>query len=1047
MNQSKSHLLRRLAFIAMMATGQMACADPVLSEVMPANRSTLKDETGAYTDWIEIYNPDATALNLSGWYLTDSQTDKTQWQFPAVAVPPRGYLVVFASGNNRRDPAKPLHTNFRLDADGEYLGLIKPDGVTVVSEFAPKYPKLDDDVSYGLVPNGSGGFTAAAILGKPTPGALNIAAVATTVTQKAIFSRTGGPFRTAFSVELSGASAGQQIRYVLISATSGKATDVPTSTSTLYSGAITVSTTTAIRAAVFSADGKLRGPVGEACYSRIGTNLTNFSSQLPVLVIDSLGSGALVQDDIDHPSWLYVYSPPAGNAPTFNATPGLISPMTATVRGASSALFPKKGYNIGFSDATGGDRSLGILDMPSNQKWALVNPWKYDLSFINNSFTYALSNQMGRWAPRTRLAEVFFNANGDDVDTQDYAGIYVITDKIEVDKDRVDISSLSPNNVSGTSVTGGYIFKIDSKLPGEIAWTTTRQIPADNSLSIIMVTPDEGSAVSAQVDYIKNYVQRMEDALFGDRATGWSRRTYLDYIDRSAWVDHHLLNVFVSNPDAFRRSAYFTKDRNGKLAAGPVWDFDRALGSYWDERSFRYDVWAGLGTPDPWRIDWWGVIATDPEFMQEWVDRWQSLRRSQLSNANLLSLVTSLGASVGSDAAARDAARWPDDASPFGNYTAQIDHLKGWVTLRAEWIDQQFLAAPTAVRSGNSLVFTAPQGAQLAYTLDGSDPRSLGGEIAPNATVSSSPVTIQASANVHIRCYRADLKGVFPGSPWSSSVGGDASSPLTPPARLVNISSRAVVGTGESALIAGVVVADTESKRYLARAIGPGLAAFGTSGTVTDPQLSIFNSSSAELFRNNGWETGPDSTQLPALSRSVGAFALAAASRDSSLAPSLPYGNYTVQVTTPSGRAGVGLAELYELDGNGRTVNLSTRAQVRTGDGVLIGGFVVQGPAYKRMLIRAVGPTLAGFGVAGALLDPILTVYSGQTVVATNDRWQSDNATVITAASSSVGAFALAQNSQDAALLITLPPGGYTVEVKGKSDTQGVALLEIYEVP
>ena len=154
-----------------------------------------------------------------------------------------------------------------------------------------------------------------------------------------------------------------------------------------------------------------------------------------------------------------------------------------------------------------------------------------------------------------------------------------------------------------------------------------------------------------------------------------------------------------------------------------------------------------------------------------------------------------------------------------------------------------------------------------------------------------------------------------------------------------------------------------------------------------------------------------------------------------------------MQVTTPSGRAGVGLAELYELDGNGRTVNLSTRAQVRTGDGVLIGGFVVQGPAYKRMLIRAVGPTLAGFGVAGALLDPILTVYSGQTVIATNDRWQSDNATVITAASSSVGAFALAQNSQDAALLITLPPGGYTVEVKGKSDTQGVALLEIYEVP
>jgi hypothetical protein len=144
----------------------------------------------------------------------------------------------------------------------------------------------------------------------------------------------------------------------------------------------------------------------------------------------------------------------------------------------------------------------------------------------------------------------------------------------------------------------------------------------------------------------------------------------------------------------------------------------------------------------------------------------------------------------------------------------------------------------------------------------------------------------------------------------------------------------------------------------------------------------------------------------------------------------------------------VGLAELYELDTNGRTVNLSTRAHVRTGDGVLIGGFVVQGPAYKRMLIRAVGPTLAAFGLSGALLDPVLTIYSGQDVVATNDRWEvSSNAAAVVTASRTAGAFALTPNGQDAALLITLPPGAYTVEVKGKGNTEGVALLEIYEVP
>ena len=320
----------------------------------------------------------------------------------------------------------------------------------------------------------------------------------------------------------------------------------------------------------------------------------------------------------------------------------------------------------------------------------------------------------------------------------------------------------------------------------------------------------------------------MENALYADQATGWARRTYLDYIDRASWVDHHLLNTFACNPDAFQRSAYFTKDRNGKLRAGPVWDFDRAMGSYWDERSFRYDIWTGVGGPDFWAVGWWGIIARDPEFMQDWVDRWQSLRRTDFSNSNLIALVETQGSMVGAAAAARDAARWPENASPYGSYAAQIEHLKEWVTFRAEWIDGQFLTAPAVSPSGTSLVFTAPTGSQLAYTLDGSDPRSLGGEIAPNAILTSSALTVAGTANVHVRSYRADRRGTFPGSPWSSAVGGNASTPLSPRARLINISSRAVVGTGENALIAGVVVADTESKSYLSRGIGPTLATFGT---------------------------------------------------------------------------------------------------------------------------------------------------------------------------------------------------------------------------
>ena len=1024
----------------------MLRAEPVINEFMASNTLTLADQDGSFSDWIEIYNPDPVPANLTGWYLTDSSSNRMKWQFPTVIVPANSYLVVFASNKDRRIAGAELHTNFALNANGEYLGLIKPDGISVASEFAPTFPAQLNDVSYGIV-TGADGTATRGFFPQPTPGGANAAIGAALLANTVTFSREPGPFRSTFALELSGATADEQIRYVTAPATVGAIAPEPTNASSRYTGPISITASTVVRAAVFSADGSTKGPTKTAYYAHLSAGLGTFSTQLPVLVVDTLGSGQLTKDNQDHASWIFAYMPRANDAPIFNVAPQFVSSLATTVRGASSADFPKKGLNIKFTDEFGNGRAAEMLDLPAYEKWALVAPWSFDFSYINNAFVYSLSNQIGRWAPRTRFAEVFINSNGDEIDQADYAGIYAITDRIEIHQDRVGIEPLSPGDLSGSAVTGGYILKIDYKDAEEIGWVTNHGMPGGNS-SVVLVSPKAEEVAPAQLDYIRDYVQRMENALIADRDNGWTQRTYLDYIDRNAWVDHHLLNVFTANPDAFVRSAYFTKDRDGKLKAGPVWDFDRALGSYWDDRSAKYNVWSGLGVADYWRTGWWGIIAQDPEFMQDWIDRWQSLRKSELAASNLTSLVDSLGASVGAAAVARDGARWPDSVSPYGSYAAQLDHLKTWVTRRAEWIDQQFLAAPRGADSGGALTFTTPAGAQLVYTLDGSDPRSLGGEIAPSAIVTSAAVTVPTSTNVHVRSYQADLRGTFPGSPWSSAVGGESSSPLTPRARLVNLSSRALVGSGENALIAGVVVADTESKRYLSRAVGPALAAFGATGTVPDPQLSIFNGSGVELFRNNGWETGPDAIRLPAYSRSVGAFPLAAGSRDSALASAVSAGAYTLQITTPSNASGVGLAELYELDTNGRTLNLSTRANVRTGDGVLIGGFVVSGPAYKRILIRAVGSTLSAFGVSGALVDPVLTVYSGQDVVATNDRWEAaENVSAIVSATKTTGAFALAANSEDAALLITLPPGAYTVEVKGKANSEGVALLEIYDVP
>jgi hypothetical protein len=116
---------------------------------MADNESSLVDEDGDFSDWIELYNPDTTAVNLSGWHLTDNDGDLAKWEFPAIVIQPGGFLVVFASGKDRRVPGGQLHANFQLSADGEYLGLIAEDGLSVISEIAPEYPSQQAGLSYG----------------------------------------------------------------------------------------------------------------------------------------------------------------------------------------------------------------------------------------------------------------------------------------------------------------------------------------------------------------------------------------------------------------------------------------------------------------------------------------------------------------------------------------------------------------------------------------------------------------------------------------------------------------------------------------------------------------------------------------------------------------------------------------------------------------------------------------------------------------------------------------------------------------------------------
>jgi hypothetical protein len=270
--------------------------------------------------------------------------------------------------------------------------------------------------------------------------------------------------------------------------------------------------------------------------------------------------------------------------------------------------------------------------------------------------------------------------------------------------------------------------------------------------------------------------------------------------------------------------------------------------------------------------------------------------------------------------------------------------------------------------------------------------------------------------------------------------------------RLVNISTRAQVGTGANILIPGFVISGSGTETLLIRADGPGLAQFGVSGVLAQPSLRVTNQSTGNTIASNtGWGTDANAAQIASVDSQVGAFALASGSADCAVIVNLPAGAYTVQVSGVNNTTGVALAEVYEVSSSGtRLINISTRAQVGTGGSIIIAGFVVSGSGTEQLLVRGDGPSLTQFGVTGALAQPSLSVInqgSGGTI-ASNTGWSTNpNPSQITSIGKTVGAFGLAAGSADSAVVVNVPAGAYTAQVAGVNSTSGVALVEVYEAP
>jgi formylglycine-generating enzyme required for sulfatase activity len=268
--------------------------------------------------------------------------------------------------------------------------------------------------------------------------------------------------------------------------------------------------------------------------------------------------------------------------------------------------------------------------------------------------------------------------------------------------------------------------------------------------------------------------------------------------------------------------------------------------------------------------------------------------------------------------------------------------------------------------------------------------------------------------------------------------------------RLVNLSTRAAVGLGDDILIAGFVIGQGAARTVLVRGIGPALTPFEVHDALADPVLTLFDADGARIAANDDWQAGD-----AAVFASVGAFAIEPGSKDAALVVTLAPGRYTAHVSGANGGTGVSLLEIYEVDaGDARLVNLSGRAFVGTGDSVAIPGLVVApGSNVRRLLVRAAGPALTAHEVNGVLADPMLAVVDAAgTVLARNDDWGTPHdaaaldASTMEATFTQSGAFAFTTGSKDAAAVISIAPGAYTIVVSGAGATTGIALVEVYDI-
>jgi hypothetical protein len=426
-------------------------------------------------------------------------------------------------------------------------------------------------------------------------------------------------------------------------------------------------------------------------------NLTQ--SNLPIVIINT--NGGAILDEPKLPATIKIMWKGDGQTnTTTNQTAHFEGKIGIEVRGSTSAsLSEKKPYAIEIWDALNNGVDTSLLGMPKENDWSLIAPYS-DKTLIRDAVIYHLAGSFMEYAPRQKFCELIIN--------NEYQGVYVLTEKIKRNKNRVNIAKTDPTALAGSdALSGGYILKIDKSTGEQLSGVSLsfRSIYTNGTTAktdYLYHYPKPEDITAAQKTYIKSAVSAFEDGIYNNAAN------YGQFFDVTSLIDFAIMNEIGKNVDGYRLSTYLYKDKNSvssKFKMGPVWDFNIGLGNADYCGGNTTTGWAynfnNVCNGDYWLIPFWTQkIVTEESFKKLWRVRWTKLRAKELSNTRIFGIIDSL-TNLLETPQTRNFQKWnvltkklwPNPQINF-TYSGEITYLKNWLTQRLAWLDGQISSFP-----------------------------------------------------------------------------------------------------------------------------------------------------------------------------------------------------------------------------------------------------------------------------------------------------------------------------------------------------------------